>query len=875
MKRSLEGEGVAMPLEEEGQAAGEELVLLARQRLLDAMAGAARRRLTVLAAPAGFGKTVLVRQWAARQAGLPMTSVTLRPGDDAPRVAARLFAAAARLGADVGVPHPGWIPAPGGGGLGPAFLGTLRDWLASVGEAILVLDAFDAPQDPSLAADLDEVVRRAPAGIHLVVTRRSAFPGRHLRLADGTVVIDAQDLAFTADETQRLVRKVSGRELADDEVDALVRRTAGWAVGIKVAATSLRGPAAAHQVIENLSSERQVTAFLRQEVLDRQPLRVRRFLVRTAVLDSLDSALCRVVTGEHAAGLMLHVLEHAGALVRRGDGEEESFAHHELLRDVLRQELHVTEPGIEGELQARAAEWHSRRGEPEHAVRYLAEAERWDALLDLLDHHAPTLFEQGDAARLAAWIEAIPAGGIYRRKRVGLRLAYAHALSGATHRAEQVLRDVERHRLLPGERVVVRALRAGWAFHDAPPAGTVDADADATLAALDAGGLGEIPNVLGMTSPAQLRTMAAGARALALWHAGDVAGARLGLAALVSRTDLYAPWKVRLVGALALLEAWEGNLRLAQRHGSRALTLAASTGLLEHPSATDARLALAHVCREHDDLAGADELLKAAQSVADGADRPAALAVHAVERALWYLAAGQAERGLAEVRAHEVEGSPAAVAPVVDARLRAAEARLLLAHGDLDHAGRVVEGAGGLTAPLAEAAVHLAVVRHDIEAARLVLKAWPLPDDDRPELERELWAAVVDLEDGRRTEGLARAAEVVTAARAEARVRLFLDAGRPAERLLRALARVAPTPWVHQLLEAAGSPVGDGPGLGLSQREQEVVRFLPTPLSCAEIAGQLYISLNTLKTHLRTIYRKLGVSGRPDAIRRAEELGIA
>jgi DNA-binding CsgD family transcriptional regulator len=218
----------------------------------------------------------------------------------------------------------------------------------------------------------------------------------------------------------------------------------------------------------------------------------------------------------------------------------------------------------------------------------------------------------------------------------------------------------------------------------------------------------------------------------------------------------------------------------------------------------------------------------------------------------------------------------------VDARQHAAEVRLLVAQGDIGRARSVLDRAVEQCPPtsdLAAVAVQVAVARHDLEAAATRLGSWrPDAVEPRARLERELWAAIVAAESGDRRQARARVVPLIAEARDEGHVRLFLDAGGHAERLLRGLHPASPSPYLRRILECARSSreaaTREAPA-GLSDRELEVVRYLPTALSNAEIAAHLYVSVNTVKTHMRAISRKLGVTGRREAIERAEDLGVA
>jgi LuxR family maltose regulon positive regulatory protein len=253
----------------------------------------------------------------------------------------------------------------------------------------------------------------------------------------------------------------------------------------------------------------------------------------------------------------------------------------------------------------------------------------------------------------------------------------------------------------------------------------------------------------------------------------------------------------------------------------------------------------------------------------------------AAERAAWCLAADQAERGLAVLHDLRVAGEPPPP-PVVEDRLRAVEARLWLERGDPNRAEAAIGSdaeEAELGACLSAAAVRVATARGDLDRAAERMASWTNhPSDLKGEIERDLWTAILAAEEGERAAPVERIVrQVLPAVVQEGHRRVVLDAGDLGERALRAVARKAPSREVEGLLQSFDSrrAVIGGAAAGLSDRELEILRYLPTDLSSAEIAEQLYISLNTLKTHLRTIYRKLEVGGRRQAIQRATELGIA
>jgi LuxR family maltose regulon positive regulatory protein len=854
--------------------------LLVRPRLVERLRQGSRQRLTLLTAPAGYGKTVLVNQWLERHEGWPVARLVLDPDDDPSGLARRFGAALRGLGARVRPVLPERVR-DGTAIFGARFLTGLSSELASLGDAVLVVDPVDTRADPAFIAALVTLIERAPPNLHVVATRRSGYP-RSLdvfRSRHDVMWLDESDLAFTHDEARRLVRDVAGLELSDDRLESLMARTDGWPAALHLTALELRNGADADEVIAAVSgADPHVAALLSERVLGDQSARVRRFLVRTSVLDRLSGPLCDEVTGEPSSAMMLRLLAHLGVFTRPLDVGGDWFSYHRLFREFLRHELRLSDPAAESEMLGRAAAWHAGRGEPEQAARYLIEAGRWEELLRLVTRFGVSMFEKGAAVEVLEWLKAVPHGVDAAMHQLELSRAYLHSMLGETRRAAQVVHGLDRAGLSTGERAAVEALRASWVFFDATPDRAIRA-ADGALAALEGLGADDVPDVLGMTSPENLRTMAVGSHARAVWLAGDVAAGRRELTAVARQERAYPPWRTHALSALALLEAWAGNAGAAHRHAHHSLNVAARAGLLSHPATLDARLALASVARERGDVRRAWRLIRTVDSIAARTRRPLTDAILTVERALLHLTSGHPDRGLAEIERNRTNGAPPPQR-LIDVRLREVELCLLVASGDAARARAVLDRVPRpLPAELRAVVVRIAVADHDLDGAQASLASWD-PDglEPRGRMERGLWEAIVEFEFGNRRPALQRAAAVAEAAWAQRRVRLFADAGRPAERLLRALLHAAPTPSVAELARAAipARPDTEGGAVPeLSDRELDVVRYLPTRLSNAEIAAQLYISLNTLKTHLRTIYRKLGVTRRDDAIRRAEELGLA
>jgi LuxR family maltose regulon positive regulatory protein len=291
----------------------------------------------------------------------------------------------------------------------------------------------------------------------------------------------------------------------------------------------------------------------------------------------------------------------------------------------------------------------------------------------------------------------------------------------------------------------------------------------------------------------------------------------------------------------------------------------------------DANLAMAHVLRERNLLDQAELALDRALAPAARTQRSVALALHAVEGALLDLARHEARAGLRRVAEFLASGH-GRPPPAVDARLTAAEARLWLAVDDHLAAEQLVGEAEPWSAEELAVGVELAVAQHDLVRARRNLEAWP--DDGEPwsALARQLWTAIVQDAEGDQRSARRQLGAAATMAGPDGHVRLFLDAGPAALRLLRSLPSTAGTERLRSLvLAGSATPARDLDDTGedaLTGRELLVLSYLPSRLSNAEIAAELYVSLNTVKTHLRNIYRRLGVSGRQEAVERAKELDL-
>jgi LuxR family maltose regulon positive regulatory protein len=850
-----------------------------RDRLLSLLDRAAQRRLTVVVAPPGYGKTVLVSQWAAARPQRRVRWLTLGPGhDDGERFARDLSGALGSPGHAAGGAALAGLD--GGAGVGTAVFAMLRADLDRAPPTTVVLDDFHRLANPVLLDEFGPLVEHLPRRVHVVLVTRVDPPLHHhrLRLADDLVELRQDDLAFRWDEAAELFRRLVGHDLTGAQVDALMARTEGWAVGLQLAAVSLRERADVSRFVDRFAEDdRHVADYLTEQVLRQQPPAIQQFLLSTCVLERMSGPLCDAVTGGTDGVSMLEELDRRSLFITALEPRREWFRYHQLFQALLRHHLRDQGPARERELLRWAAGWHLARDEVETAVDYLAEAGASDEILDAAFTYGPRLAAQGRPATVARWVERVAPPLRQGRGDVLLLHAAASILGGDTRNTGEELAAVDALASTSAERVVADLLRARSALHEGRAAEAVTA-ADRVLRT--AGGVDEsqLPNPLGLLGGRQdIRAAAWLTRGVALFHQGHAAAARADLEAALDEGRVM--WQVQALGALALLDAWSGRLSSATQVAARALASARELGLDQQDVTAEAHLARASVARRHEDLHEAAVHLEAAAERASRGRDPVLASLLATEQALLALATTGPADGLAvlaRVRRPAPVTEPAAVA----ARRLAVEARLRILIGDLEGAARALDGVGTDGVDVVAARVRLAVERGDARAGRSLVTRWPSEPEPVARLERQLWLAILDHTDGDETLARDRLEAVVAQAEIEGDLGLFRAAGHHVLGPARPLYRARPSPFLREIVHAPGTDGARGPGTGtelvepLTERESILLALLPTRLSNAEIAGRLGITGNTVKTHVKHIYRKLQVTGRSEAVAAAERMHL-
>src|SRR5919106_3581962 len=856
---------------------------VARDRLVSLLDPGVQRRVAIVVAPPGYGKTVLLSQWAAAHPRRRVRWLTLESEDNDPGRFTRDWSEA--LGSSI-VSAGETASSPldtGDQETVAAIFAGLTAELERAPPTTVLLDDFHLLSNPALLDGLGSLIEHLPPWIHVVLATQVDPPLRYyrLRLSDTLVELRQEDLAFQREEAAQLVRRLAGRDLTASQIDALMARTGGGAVGLQLAAVSLRQRTDVEQFVDTFAADdRHVADYLTEHVLRRQPDATRRFLLSTSVLDRMSGPLCDLVTGGSGGQAMLDELERTSMFITRLDGRSGWFRYHRLFRALLRHHLRDEDPTREPLLLRRAAEWHLARDDVDAAVDYLAEAGAWEEVLDAAFTYGDAPFARGRAATVVRWVERVPRPVWQGRPRALLLHAAASIIAGDPRSASENLDAIDAlASASAADRMVADLLGARSALQQGA-AGRALAAADRVLRDVDTLGDTEVPHVPGIIgSRKDVRAAALHTRGVALWFQGKAAARASLEAVLESGGD--AAWEILALGSLALLEALCGRLRSGGQLGLQAVALARQVELDQQPVTTDAYIALAHVAREHDELDQATMFLEEAAKWATPARRPVAASLVRLEQSLLAFAAGGPMDGLAVLAGHRARArTHSSQLPAIQAHQRAVEARLLTMVGDLDGAEQALDLACDDSADVMASRVHVAVERGEVQAARALVVRWPGDPEPQVRIERLLWLAILDHVDGDDAASRRRFATVVAEAEVERNVGLFRAAGHHALGPARLLYREAPTAFLRAIVDRLAETVTRRAGPAkelveqLTERESMVLTLLPTRMSNDEIAERLGVSVNTLKTHLKHVYRKLGVAGRSEAVAAAERMHL-
>jgi len=848
------------------------------RRLDDAL----ERPLTVVVAPPGSGKTVLLAQWVGSHPERTFVWLSIDSGDnDAVRFARRMIRALAAVRPEV-TELLSYVYL-SGDQLGSPFIEALVEHLGEWRvDLTVVIDDLHRLSNNTLVGELSRLAEALPPTTHLVVSTRVDLPiaWNRPRMRDAVLEFRQSDLAFDDASSSELLSRIAHRPVDDEKVAVLVQRTEGWVAGLQLAAMTLRGRQDDGAFIAEFSgNDRLVADYLSGEVLEALPDALRAVLLRVSVVDALCADLVGQLTGLEQPQLFLEQLEHQSMFLVPLDAKREWFRFHQLFQDLLRYRLRSEHPGAEAELLRDAADWYVGRGQIRLAVECLLRAQDWEGALQHILTRGSEVFERGESATVLRWIHEVPESFRAHRNDVQLLLGVLQLGDGQAPAAEDTARRVLANpQATPGEQVCAQTILAAlvqWRHHPR----TSVASAEQSLRVLADLGGHPVPVVLGLTDNASLETVSLISGGRAHFLSGNFEQSRNWLdRGLASSGAAYSVWRVNALGSLGLVEAWCGNLDRADGLVTEALSLAHATGRLAHPSIADAYLARTLILLERGEPNWAATALHDGTLGAAKNRRTQLMWVARLLHAQLIAAHGDTETAMAALHsgASELGSAPP---PVVADRVSALRLRTLRLGGSVARVAETPSKDHSMAAAAFEHAA-AALTAGDVALGRKLADEYAaLGDSDEPldviqRLILSAWSAKLASETRRAQHDIG---EAVRIAESDFLVDVFVRSGPQVVGLVAQLVDEGSglkAAVLRRSREARSPARGQEFPEPLTGRELELLTYLPSRMSNADLATLCFVSVNTIKTHIARIYRKLGVTNRNEAVERARELGL-
>jgi LuxR family maltose regulon positive regulatory protein len=896
-----------------------------RPRLIERLNEGLQRKLTLISAPAGFGKTTLLSDWLA--GGAPLAAwLSLDDRDNDLAQFLVYLATALRLEAVLGEEILRALQSSQPPPTEAVLTALLNDLSARGNPVVLVLDDYHVVRATPIDEALAYLIDYLPPHVHLVIATREDphLPLARLRARNHLIELRSADLRFTASEAAEFLNQGMGLSLSAADIARLSDHTEGWIAGLQLAALSLQGRQDTPEFIQAFAGDhRYVVDYLVDEVLARQPEPVRSFLLQTAILDRLHGPLCDAVTGQVGGDGRLEALERGNLFVVPLDDQRRWYRYHHLFAEVLAVRLVAEQPNQVTALHRRASAWYGQHSFPADAIHHALAAGDFAHAADLIELAVPTMHRNKQEAALLDWLKVLPDELIRCRPMLSVGYAWAFLASGNLEAADARLRDAEqwlksvpeaktgeRAHAPSAEMVVVddeefRRLPATIAVYRAAHAqalGNVAETVHYARRALDLVpeddqlGRGAATALLGLASWASgdletaYRTFAEGMASVQV--AGNIADVISGTIALADiriaqgrlhealrtyeravqlATEQGAPGSAALRGTADLYVGMSELYR--EQNDQRAATqlLRRSEKLGEHNGLAQNRyrryVMMAHIREAEGDLDGALELLYEAERLYVPDFFPNVRPVAALVARVWVKQGRLGEAlGWARERGLSAQDDLSYLREFEHITL----ARVLLMQYEKDRALLSMHEATGFLERLLQAAEAGGRTQSVIENLILLALA--------QQAQGNIPAALIPLE------------RALTLAEPEGYVRMFVDEGSALSHLVsKAAARGILPDYASRLVAAFGtehehsagesllfanSPTALALTEPLTQRELDVLRLLKTDLSGPEIADQLVVAPSTIHTHTKSIYNKLNVTNRRAAVKRAAELHL-
>ena len=876
--------------------------LVARPRLSEALATVEGRILTLVSAPAGFGKTTLLGEWAQGWStrGGSVAWVSLDESDNDPaRFLTYVVNALRTVAEDFGEGVLFSLRSPGSPPVEALATALVNELGELPQETVLVLDDYHEISARPIHSLVSFLLERLPENAHIVISGRTdpPLPLPRLRARGQMVELRAADLRFTPDEATAFLNDAMGLALSADDAAALEGVTEGWVAALQLAALTMQDRGDVSGFIEDFSgSNRHVLDFLSEEVLGHQPEDVRRFLLDTAVPERMSASLCDALTGRDDGQLMLEKLETENLFVVPLDDERRWYRYHRLFADFLRGRLARKGPERLASLHLRASEWCEENGLVAEAVRHALTAEDHERAADLVERVVGEGWFRGEAATLLGWLEALPEGAKQRRPRLLLEQATALMWVGRLDGVEPLVREAERvvdavwgaeaihRRYLMGFAAAARAWYSN--LRGNPQEGIESARRALALLPDDPGprtfatlslaaaysSAGELEAASDAFSEAAELGLASGNVYGTLEAMGHRAGLRMALGRLLEAEDILrralelaserGDYTVNAAGEVQvrmgeLLYEWDA-LDPAETRLTEGVRLAGRTGQIG--TLVYGYVSLSRLRQARGDTDGAIEAAREAERLARSSGVGRLVAEAAAWKSRLHLARGELATATSEWQRMGVGDEAPTLMREVE---QIARARLLIARGEHEDALPLLSG-------LREAVRAAGRTGREIEILNLQAIT--------------LWAR------GERERAVGTLTKALALGEPEGYIRSFVDEGPEMTALISEVlgaqqrGRMHPSDrvsarYLAELMaafaqEAATQTTDEHLAEPLSERELEVLALIAAGESNQEIAGRLFVSTSTVKTHVNNLFRKLSARSRTQALARARELNL-
>ncbi|MEJ2597822.1 MAG: LuxR C-terminal-related transcriptional regulator [Anaerolineales bacterium] len=827
------------------------------------------RRLTLISAPAGYGKTTLAIEWL-QSSGLPVGWLSLDESDNDPRrFITYLIAAMKVVDKNIGQAASAMLksPQPPPNEL---MLTALVNEISAVPQAFaLVLDDYHVIHTPPIHQQLAFLLDHQPTNLHLIITTREdpLLPIPRLRAQGQVLEIRQDDLRFTENEASQFLQSVMGLDLSPDEISALERRTEGWIAGLQLAALSMQGRNDLSEFIRAFTgSSRFILDYLIDEVFEQQSSAVKDFLLKTSILERLSSPLCDAVAEVTTSQEMLESLEQANLFIVPLDQSRGWYRYHRLFAELLRHRLRLS--GMkEDDLHRRASLWFEQNGFMADAVQHALAGRNWERAVSLIRMVSDEMLKRGEMVTLIGWYQALPEEMLQTDPGLCFSYCWPLLLAGQLEIATPLLERVEQ------------------AAKDAPPEFLGEIFAAQAYLALGQGDHARMVEksqqalVLLPKSSVNTRGVVALNLGLAYWHMGQMQAAEEILAETLQAAQAADNHYAALTAIIfqGRVCAVRGQLHQAAKYFKRAIQMGG-----EMPITVLAHLDMSSLHYEWNELNESDIHLQKAILLSQRGQNDEFLAAGWMMKARLCIAQGDLPGAQAALEKAWILERNGKVSEAIASRLEVAQVRLQLALGepkaewsqklsnqvDCHSFYRFLGVTKANILPAPQARAYLASLSQAAQANDWVYGLIAV---------RALQAATSDTQD----EALGFLTDVLQKAEGGGFVRTFVEAGENLTPSLREAARRGVTPdYTARILAVMAEKVDTEPAVQaslvepLSQREIEVLRLVTSGMSNREIARQLFISPGTAKTHVHNLCGKLGVRNRTEAAMKAKELKL-